>query len=527
MKPFRSSWFGPALILVLALLPAWVRAAEPGFPTVVRIENGLLAGLRSTDGGVMSFKGIPFAAPPVGDLRWKEPQRAPDWAGVRPADAFGPSPMQPMPRPFGVYTQEFLIPAQPVSEDCLYLNVWTGAKAPSERRPVIVWIYGGGFGTGGSNVPIYDGEALAARGVVFVSINYRVGVFGFFAHPELTKESPNKASGHYALMDQLAALQWVKRNIAIFGGDPDNVTVAGQSAGAMSISALAGSPLARGLFRRVIAESGSLLVREGAFRTVERAAAEQSGLAMMNAAGAKSLAELRARPAEVILEALRGRFFPVVDGYVLPETVPDLYADGPPLEIDLLTGWNADETRGAAPVSAAVYREQLRSRFGADALAVLRQYPAENEGEAGVSQRAFSRDETFGVAGFKWAMLQARAGRRAYVYSFERKPPARGDYVRYGAFHTAEVPYALGTLAFLQNRPLEAIDRTLSNQMMAYWVNFARTGDPNGPDLPRWNTFAANVGGSLTLSETVTYGPTPNFEGLLLLLRLLDQSPVR
>ncbi len=515
-----------ALLSLLVIVPA-LRAAERVFPTVVRVENGLLAGLRSTDGAVMSFKGVPFAAPPVGELRWKEPQRAADWAGVRPADAYGPSPMQPVPRPFNVYTEEFLIPAEPVSEDCLYLNVWTGATSPAERRPVIVWIYGGGFGSGGANVPIYEGEALAARGVVFVSINYRVGVFGFFAHPELTKESPHKASGHYALMDQLAALQWVQRNIAVFGGDPGNVTVAGQSAGAMSISALAGSPLAKGLFRRVIAESGSLLVRDGAFRTVDRPVAEQSGVEMMKAAGAKSLAELRARPAEAILEGLRGRFFPVVDGYVLPAPVPELYANGPPLELDLLTGWNADETRGAPQVNAAEYREQLRVRFGPDSLAVLRQYPAENDADAAVSQRAFSRDETFGVAGFKWAMLQARAGRRAYVYSFERKPPARGEFVRYGAFHTAEVPYALGTLTYLQNRPLQAIDRTLSNQMMAYWVNFARNGDPNGPDLPVWTPFAATTGGSLTLDETTVFGPTPRFEGLLLLLRLLDSASAR
>lgn len=502
-------------------------AAEPIFPTVVRVENGLLAGLRSADGAVMSFKGVPFAAPPVGELRWKEPQPAADWAGVRPADVFGPSPMQPTPRPFSVYTEEFLIPADPVSEDCLYLNVWTVAKSPAERRPVIVWIYGGGFGTGGANVPLYDGEALAARGAVFVSINYRVGVFGFFAHPELTKESPHRASGHYALMDQLAALQWVKRNIAVFGGDPDNVTVAGQSAGAMSISALAGSPLARGLFRRVIAESGSLLVREGAFRTVDRPAAEQAGVALMKAAGAKSLAELRARPADAILESLRARFFPVVDGHVLTAPVPELFANGPPLEIDLLTGWNADENRGAPLVTATAYREDLRTRFGPDALAVLRQYPAEDEAEAVTSQQALSRDETFGIAGFKWAMLQARAGRRAYVYSFERKPPARGEFVRYGAFHTAEVPYALGTLAYSQNRPLQAVDRALSAQMMAYWVNFARTGDPNGPDLPVWTPFAANTGGSLILGDTTAFGPTPRFEGLLLLSRLLDQAAPR
>src|SRR5579863_6920032 len=226
-----------------------------------KTDAGMVSGIKNSTGDVTAFKGIPFAAPPVGDLRWKAPQPVQHWDGIKKCDSFGPSPMQLKPFPFIVYTSEFLIPENPIGEDCLYLNVWTGAKSKAEKRPVFVWIYGGGFSSGGSACPIYDGEALAKKGIIFVSINYRVGVFGFFAHPELTKESPDKASGNYGLLDQIAALKWVKKNIAAFGGDPDKVTIAGQSAGSMSVNALVASPLTKGLFKRAIAESGSFLVK--------------------------------------------------------------------------------------------------------------------------------------------------------------------------------------------------------------------------------------------------------------------------
>lgn len=502
-------------------------AQEPVFPIVVRIENGLIAGLRAEGSGVTSFKGIPFAAPPVGALRWKEPQPAPDWAGIRPADRYGPSAMQAEPKPFGVYTPEFLIAPEPMAEDCLYLNIWTGARSPSERRPVIVWIHGGGFSSGGTNVPIYDGTALAERGVVFVSIAYRVGVFGFLAHPDLAKESPHGATGHYGLMDQLAALRWVQRNIERFGGDPANVTVAGQSAGAMSISALAASPVAQGLFQRAIAQSGSLLVRGGAFPTIERSAAERAGVELVRVFGAKSIDDLRRRSAAEILAATRGRFYPVVDGHVLTAPVPDLYAGGPPQPIDLLTGWNADEHRVPALVRAGDYRRQVQVRHGHNSIAVLRQYPGDNDADAFVSQLALSRDESFGVAGFKWAVTQARAGRRAWVYSFQRELPAPPDDPRrFGAFHTAEVPYALGTLAVLAGRPLEPVDAEISERMMAYWVNFARTGDPNGPGLPEWPTFVPNAPGVMVFAEDTAAAALPYFEGVLLLSRVLEQPAV-
>ncbi|HXB09294.1 MAG TPA: carboxylesterase family protein, partial [Puia sp.] len=227
-----------------------------GFDTV-KVEGGLISGAVNQAGNIHVFKGVPFAAPPVGVLRWKAPQPVPSWTGVKSCVAFGPSPMQDAPVPFSMWSEEFLIRKEPIGEDCLYLNIWSGAAAPTEKRPVLLWIYGGGFGSGGANVPIYDGEAMAKKGVVFVSINYRVGIFGFFAHPALTRESGHGASGNYGLLDQIAALKWVRKNIAAFGGDPANVTIAGQSAGSISVNCLVASPLASGLFQRAIGESGA------------------------------------------------------------------------------------------------------------------------------------------------------------------------------------------------------------------------------------------------------------------------------
>src|ERR1700761_368190 len=252
-----------ALILSASILFYSFVVLKPMPLVEVRTEAGLVSGVTNSTGDVTAYKGIPFAAPPVGDLRWKAPQPVKHWDGVRKCDAFGPSPMQPKPTPFMVYTSEFLIPESPISEDCLYLNVWTNAKSSSDKKAVFVWIYGGGFGSGGSACPIYDGEAMAKKGVIVVTINYRVGVFGFLAHPELTKESPDKASGNYGLLDQIAALKWVQKNIAAFGGDPDRVTIAGQSAGSMSVNCLMASPLAKGLFQKVIGESGAMVAGAG------------------------------------------------------------------------------------------------------------------------------------------------------------------------------------------------------------------------------------------------------------------------
>jgi len=305
---------------------------------MVKTDAGLISGTVNTSGDVHIFKGIPFAAPPVGDLRWKAPQPVSPWKGVRECKSFGPSPMQATPAPFSMWTQEFIIPKEPISEDCLYLNVWTGARSSKEKRPVLVWIYGGGFISGGSAVPLYDGEAMAKKGIVFVSINYRVGIFGFLVHPELTKESQNSASGNYGLMDQVSALTWVQKNIGEFGGDPHNVTIAGQSAGSMSVNCLVASPLAKNLFQKAIAESGASFTSH----TQDFHEAEDAGIKIMKSANAASIAEMRKIPAETLVKAT---YFltPVIDGYVLPDAIVNIFTQGKQNKIALLTGWNEDE----------------------------------------------------------------------------------------------------------------------------------------------------------------------------------------
>ncbi len=457
--------------------------------TIARTDAGTVSGVKNSTGDITSFKGIPFAAPPVGDLRWKAPQPAKHWEGVKKCDAFGPSPMQGAPKPFMVYTSEFLIPEKPISEDCLYLNVWTGAKNTKEKRPVFVWIYGGGFTSGGTACPIYDGEALAKKGVIFVSVNYRVGVFGFFAHPELTKESPNKASGNYGLLDQIAALKWVKKNIAAFGGDPDNVTIDGQSAGSMSVNALVASPLTRGLFNRAIAESGSFLVKNPLLAGNTLQAAESAGQKAAEKAGANSLADLRAMPAEDAMKKMQGRYSPIVDGYVLPQSIPDIFAHNKQNHVAVITGWNGDEF-GSWPVKKENFVKQAQLQYGADTGTFFKYFPAATDEQATKSQGTLTRDLTFAISGYKWSDIQSQySDSPVYVYNFNRKIPATAEFVKYGAFHTGEVDYMMNNLKFLNNRPFGQADFALANLMSDYWVNFIKTGNPNGKGLPEWPKY--------------------------------------
>ena len=450
----------------------------------VRVDGGVISGRADATGDLHIFKGVPFAAPPVGELRWKEPQPVVPWQGVRACDSFGPSPMQGKPVPFSMWSQEFLIPASPISEDCLYLNVWTGAKTPGERRPVLVWIYGGGFGSGGAGVPIYDGAATARKGVVFVSINYRVGIFGFFAHPDLTVESGHHGSGNYGLMDQIAALKWVQQNIAAFGGDPANVTIAGQSAGSMSVSCLVASPLAKGLFNKAIGESGANFSNDNASLLT----AENAGQQLMQHLNVASLKDLRAMPAEELMKKAQGSWRPVVDGYVLPDAVAAIFRNHKENAAGLLTGWTDDEI--APPVeSARNFQKEISFLFKKfDSATFFQYYPAETDSEAAVSEKRFVRDMAFGVQNFAWANIVSAQGSRVYVYRFTRKVPATGEYKKYGAFHTGEVPYAYDNLQFV-NRPWESVDRHLAMVMSDYWVNFVKTGNPNGPGLPQWEAY--------------------------------------
>jgi para-nitrobenzyl esterase len=354
----------------------------------VLVDGGYISGTVNTGGDIHIFKGIPFAVPPVATLRWKAPQPVKPWSGVKMCDKFGPSPLQHKPVPFSMWSQEFLIPSEPISEDCLYLNVWTGAASPKEKRAVIVWIYGGGFTSGGSAVPIYDGEAMAKKGVVFVSINYRVGIFGFFACPALTKESGHNASGNYGLMDQLSALQWVQKNIAAFGGDPGNVTIAG---------------LARGLFQKAIGESGASFTNGNP--TLQQA--EDEGKKIMESLHVSSLNDLRSLPGDELIKQPKNFSKPIIDGYVLPDAIVNIFKEQKENKVSLLTGWNQDEGLFFGPVKNAVdFKKEVQEQYGKAAQAFLRFYPADNDSEAAVFQLHLSRDMIFGMQNYEWANFQ-------------------------------------------------------------------------------------------------------------------------
>jgi para-nitrobenzyl esterase len=483
---------------------AFVLLAAPGLAiqSPIRIESGLVQGV--SNGSITAFKGIPYAAPPVGDRRWREPQPPADWQGVRDATHFSAACFQAKTGAFGPWSAEFIAHDAMEggsNEDCLYLNVWTAASRPNEKRPVMVWIYGGGFTSGSGDVPIYDGAGLAGKGVVMVTFNYRVGVLGFLAHPELSKESGHGASGNYALLDMIAALNWVHRNISAFGGDPANVTIAGQSAGAFAVCYLMASPLAKGLFERAIAESG------GAF-------SQALPLDRAESAGAKlgSLAELRAKPADAFLRPPNGyRPGPVIDGYVLPEDVSAMFAAGRQNDVPLLTGWNADDgvAFGPAP-KAETFRENAKRTYGPLADDFLKAFPASTDAETAKSQHALTRDQLFAWQGRTWARAQNKTGKsKVFLYYFDRTAPGTADEIRYGAFHSGEIAYALNTLDQWQ-RPWTDIDRKPSNEMSTYWVNFAKNGDPNGAGVPKWPAYARSSERALELGETIQPIPIPD-----------------
>jgi len=460
-------------------------AAVPGregFDTPVRVAGGVVSGVRGRDPSITVFKGLPFAAPPVGDRRWRAPGPVAAWQGVRKADSFGASCMQTIVDERKPWTYEFMTHTD-VSEDCLYLNVWTAARSRTDKRPVYVYVYGGGNTEGSSAVPVYDGEGLARKGIVVVTVNYRLGVLGFLTHPELTKESDTHASGNYALLDLVAALHWVHDYIAGFGGDPGNVTLGGQSAGASNTHSLTASPLARGLFHRAIAESGSSVAAGAGTRTL--ADQEQLGVKFAEAKGAHSIADLRA----MSWKDLSGgsfRFGVVVDGYVLPAAISDVFASGRQNDVPTLTGANRHEG-GATPhpdISAEAFQKQARQRYGDLADEFLSLYPASTDEQARVSQNESSWDQAR-VSMYLWAMNRARTARtKAFTYFWDHPLPGP-DVEKYGAFHTSEVPYVLNTLT-MSNRPFTDDDRRIADTLSSYWANFIKTGDPNGAGLPRW-----------------------------------------
>jgi para-nitrobenzyl esterase len=485
--------------LTAAFVVACASLASAAVTEPVKTDAGLVSGTAGNNPDVRVFKGIPYATAPVGPLRWKAPQPPPKWDGVKTAAAFGPRCMQGG----AGGGRAGAPPPPPTSEDCLYINVWTAAASSSAKLPVMVWSYGGAFTQGAGSVPGYDGEALAKKGVVFVTYNYRVGPFGFFAHPELTKESGHNASGNYGVMDLHAALKWVHNNIAAFGGDPGRVTLVGESAGAALESVLVGSKEARGLYHRVIAESASWSgVRMERMQTL--AEAEAAGTANAEKIGAKSIAELRARPAEEIMKMASGR--PIVDGWYVTEDLSKTYAAGRQTDVEVLVGSNENEAGfaffGVPKGTAAEFTAQVKDRFGDRSADFLKIYPAASDADSNAAQvKSFNDEVAWNMR--SWALSESKRGKgKAYLYYFTKVPPANGNQPSRGAIHTAEIPYALGNAA----RNWTDSDKALSEAMTSYWVNFAAAGDPNGKGLPVWPQFKGVSGKTMILGDKVEAG---------------------
>jgi para-nitrobenzyl esterase len=436
------------------------------------------------------YKGIPYAMPPKGERRWRSPAPLPSWEGVREAVSSGPACTQPPRRRGSIYANEMAA----TDEDCLYLDIW----APDDARdlPVFVWIHGGSFTWGAGSEVLYDGAALARRGAIVVSINYRLGVFGYLAHPELSAESPGGISGNYGLLDQIAALEWVKRNIAAVGGDPDNVTIAGESAGALSVLYLMAAPAARGLFARAMAQSAYMVstpaLKESRYG---QEPAEAAGARLAGQLGASGIANLRAMDAQVLAEAaLRAGFAPagVIDGHVLPDQLVDIFERGEQANVPLLAGFNSGEVRSMRflvpplPETASAYETEIRSRYGDLADRFLSQYPS---GDIGESALACVRDALYGWTVLKLAEAQKAAGNPCFLYYFNHTYPAAREAGLAG-FHACELPYLFGTAD--RTPPLWPVipstktEAALSDAIGSYWVSFAQTGVPRAPGAPKW-----------------------------------------
>ena len=462
----------------------------------VTISSGVLQGTVSDlDPEVRLYAGVPFAAPPVGKLRWQPPQPATSWEGVRNADKWAARCMQ------GPVYGELNSRDTAMSEDCLYLNVWVPAEPGTEKLPVYLWFYGGGFAAGSAAEHRYDGTYIASQGIVVVEPNYRLGPPGFFAHPELTAESPHKASGNYGLMDQVAALRWVRENIAAFGGDPDNITIGGESAGSLSVSALMASPLSRDQFHKSIGQSGAYFDAPASDFTLESLAdAERSGVRFAESFDVASIDELRAVPAEELVAATMKTnpllFGPIVDGYVLPASVAAIFGEGQQSRVPLLAGWNEAELGMAIffnpnKPTVASFAADMRKQFGEHTDAALSVYPATTDEQAIESAVAIASDVFMAYPTWKWVEEQVRANVPVYRYRFDRIGPDPSGANRYGAVHAVEIEYAFNVLN-RSRTDWEPADRKVARTMADYWANFIKTGDPNGEGLAEWPEFGAN-----------------------------------
>jgi para-nitrobenzyl esterase len=522
-----NGFFLLAMAICLSAMPPSARGADR-----VKTANGVVESTAPPVNGVRSFKGIPFAAPPVGILRWREPQPVKNWTGVRNADQFAAHCMQ-VTRP----TDDYWFRGKDMSEDCLYLNVWTPAKSGREKLPVLVYIYGGGFSNGAGCEPRYDGAGMAQHGIVAVTLNYRLNIFGFFTHPDLTKESPHHASGNYGFLDQVAALEWVRKNIAAFGGDPNRVTIAGESAGSISVSALMASPLSKNLIAGAIGESGALIATLPP-RALDLA--EQDGTKFAANAGATSLEALRGMSAEQIQAAVArtqgARFSTVLDGYFLPKTLPEIFAAGAQAKVPLLAGSNSEEQgarsvlQQADPTPENLYAA-IRRLYPEHPDDMLKAYQVSTPDEVLDAAADLASQRFIAYGTWKWTELQMKTGGKpVYRYFYTRvrprflgnpgqaqtaaapaapvTPPAaapgqaaagrgapggRGGFTPApprGAAHSAEIQYAMGNLPLDPRYAWTPDDAKVSQTMQAYFVNFIKTGNPNGPGLPQWPAYS-------------------------------------
>ena len=497
-------------LTLLVVLAARLGLAQTE-PAPVKVEGGLVQG--AFEDGLTVYRGIPFAAPPVGDLRWRAPQPVLPWDGVKLTTKFAPGPFQSSSPPSGR------------SEDCLYLNVWSPAKSPGDRIPVLVWIYGGGFNSGATSDRSYSGEHLAKKGVVLVSIAYRVGSLGFLAHPELSAENSHHVSGNYGLLDQIAGLQWVRKNIAAFGGDPKKITIFGESAGGISVSMLCASPLARGLFDGAISESG------GNFGPTSKSSApgenmksladaESAGETYLKAAGVSSLAELRQLPPGKLPTGRGvGSSWPIVDGWVIPGDQFKLYSAGQYNRTPILIGYNSDEGASfSPPATPNSYITNVQARFGKFADDLIQAYPPGSNTVAKTA-RDLMRDATFGWHTWTWARLQSETSKsKIFYYYFDQHPeyPATSPRAGLGSTHGSEVSYVFEHLN--PNSPqIKPADLEISDLMSTYWVNFARHGDPNGKGVPQWPAFSEKHPRVMYFSKTAYPGPVPSADSLKVL----------
>lgn len=499
-----------SLSILMLLSPAIFAQLNNNNAPTVKTINGTLKG--TDESGIAVFRGVPYAAPPVGNLRWREPQPVKNWSGVREADKFGPRAMQ-----LNVFG-DMDFRSNGMSEDCLYLNVWTPAKTGKEKLPVLVYFYGGGYIAGDGSEPRYDGESMSRRGIVAITVNYRLGVFGFFSYPGLTKESPHHASGNYGLLDQAAALKWVQQNIAAFGGDPKKITIAGESAGSFSVSALMASPLSKNIIAGAIGESGSLL---GLSPTTTLQNAEKAGADFANKIDKKSLADLRAMPADELLNSTKNMgygTFPVdVDGYFFPKSPLDIYQKGEQAHVPLLVGWNSAEMNyrmilGNEAPTLENYTKAIQKLYGENAKEALKVYHADNDAEVMQAATALASDRFIAFSTWKWSDVQSKTGvKPVYRYFFARPRPAMrsemGNAVANlaggitkdtsgakapamppatGAVHSAEIEYAMGNLPTNRVYDWQPDDYQVSTIMQNFFANFIKTGNPNGLGVPAW-----------------------------------------